>query len=109
MLVRTGAFVFAIIQVLLLLRLALPFLRIPDTLRDWMPLLIQVTDLLVVPFGAISRTFDLKSAAENLPAFGGVFAGYADRLDGAVLVAMIGWGIVAFVVTLILSLVSRAR
>jgi hypothetical protein len=109
MLVRIAAFAFAMIQLVLLLRLALPFVRIPDTLRSWVPALIDVTDLLVSPFQAFAKTFDLKSAIPNLPAFGGAFSGYADRLDGAVLVAMIGWGIVAFVVTLILSLVSRAR
>jgi hypothetical protein len=93
----------------LLLRLALPFLRIPETLRSWVPLLVDVTDILVAPFQAISRTFDLKTAAQNLPAFAGAFSGYADRLDPAVLVAMIGWGVIAFIVTLIVSLVGRTR
>jgi hypothetical protein len=109
MLVRLAALAFAIVQLLLMFRLALPFVRIPDTLRSWVPMLIDVTDLLVSPFQPIAKTFDLKSAIPNLPAFGGAFSAYTDRLDAAVLVAMIGWGIVAFVVTLILSLASRAR
>jgi hypothetical protein len=109
MLARLAAFGFAIIQALLLLRLALPFLRIPSTLNDWVPALIQVTDLLVAPFQPIAKTFDLKTAAQTLPAFGGAFSGYVDRIDGAVVVAMIGWGLIAFVVTLILTLVARGR
>jgi hypothetical protein len=111
MLARLAAFVFSIIQVLFLLRLALPFVHVPATLKDWTPPLIDVTDLLAAPFQAItnSSTFDLKSAVSNLPAFGGIFTSYTDRLDIAIVVAMIGWGLIAVVVTLILTLVSRAR
>jgi hypothetical protein len=109
MLVRLAAFVFAMIQTLLLLRLSLPFVRIPQTLQDWVPPLIDVTDLLVAPFAPFAKTFDLRAAAENLPAFGGALGSYADKFDAAVLIAMVGWGVVAIAVTLIASLVSRAR
>lgn len=109
MLARVAAVVFAIIQTLLLVRLALPYVHWPATLDPWIPRLIDVTDLLVAPFQPLVRTFDLKSAARDLPALGGVLTGYVDKLDAGVLVAMIGWGAIAFVVVLVVSLISRAR
>lgn len=103
MLAKIAAFVFAIIQVLLLLRLVLPFLHWPAALDEWIPRLINATDVLASPFHPLIKTLDMKAAA------GGVLANYVNQLDAGVLVAMIGWGVITFAVLLIISLVSRAR
>jgi hypothetical protein len=109
MLTKIAAFAFGILELLLLLRLGLPYFNVPATLRDWVPPLIKVTDTLMAPFGSLSSSFDLQGASQNLGAFGGSFGGYANQLDSGVLVAMVGWGIVGGVVILVLSLVSRVR
>ena len=103
MLAKILAFVFAIIQVLLLVRLALPFVHWPSTLDDWVPRLINVTDVLAAPFQPIVKTLDIRSAA------GGVLSTYVNQLDAGVLVAMIGWGVITVVVLMVLNLLSRAR
>ena len=103
MLAKLLAFVFAIIQVLLLLRLALPFVHWPSTLDEWIPKLINVTDVLAAPFQPLVKTLDIQSAA------GGVLSTYVNQLDAGVLVAMLGWGVITVVVLKVLSLLSRAR
>jgi hypothetical protein len=103
MFAKVLAFIFAIIQVLLLLRLALPFLHWPAALDEWIPKLINATDVLAAPFHPIVRTLDIKSAA------GGVLSTYTNQLDAGVLVAMVGWGLIAIVILMVLSLLSRAR
>lgn len=107
MLAKLAAFGFAIVEALLLVRLVLPYVHWPATLNDWIPKLIDVTDLLVAPFKSIFGVFDLRSNLSGVS--GGVLSSYVDKLDAGVLVAMIGWAVIAVFVTLILSLVARAR
>lgn len=103
MFAKAVAFIFAIVEVLLLLRLALPFLHWPAALDEWIPRLINATNVLAAPFQPIFKTLDVKSAA------GGVLSTYTNQLDAGVLVAMVGWGVIAIVVLMVLSLLSRAR
>jgi hypothetical protein len=103
MFAKVLAFIFAIIQVLLLLRLALPFLHWPAAVDEWIPKLINATDVLAAPFQPIVRTVDITSAA------GGVLSKYTNQLDAGVLVAMVGWGLIAIVILMVLSLLNRAR
>lgn len=107
MLARLAAFVFGIIEILLLIRLALPFVDVPKSLQDWVPGLITVTDWLVSPFQVLVKPFDLGPVSHDLSSFGGGLGTYINQLDSGVVVAMIGWGVIAAVVTLILSLLSR--
>ena len=109
MLVRIGAAVFAVIQGLLLLRLALPFVDLPKALVPFAPPLVTITDLLIAPFEGISKPFNLHNIADTLPGGGSALGVNIDKVDPAILVAMVGWGVIAAVISLVLTVMSRSR
>ncbi len=108
LLIRLIGIGFALIQAALLIRLILPFIdTVPKALRPLVETLIDVTDVLIAPFKAVAQPFDLATIVD-LP--GGVEAflqAYADRIDPAVVVAMIAWGLIGMVTLLGLRLLFR--
>jgi len=109
MVVGMAGLVFGIIQLLLLMRLVLPFVHVPAGLHTYVPGLVTVTDWLITPFSFVVNSFDLGQASHELSQFGGVLPlAFANKLDAGVIVAMIGWGIVAGLAVLILRLLFRA-
>ena len=102
MLVRLVVGLFGLIQSLLGVRMILPLFDVPEQFRSLVPLLIEVTDLLMLPF----RGFQGPDAG-GFPGFGG------GQLDLTVLPALIGWSIVELVVvgavTLLFGRRSRDR
>ena len=103
MLAKVAAFALAIVEVLLLLRLLLPFVHWPAAIDQWVPKLIEVTNTLVAPFGVLIKAVDIQSEA------GGVLSKYTNQLDAGVLVAMIGWAAIGFAALMLISVVNRAR
>jgi len=99
---------FALIQAALLIRLILPFIdSVPKALRPLVQQLIEVTDLLIAPFKAIAHPFDLTKIVDLPGGVMGVLTAYTDRLDPAVIVAMIAWGLIGAVTLLGLRLLFR--
>jgi hypothetical protein len=108
MVVGMAGLAFGIIQLLLVMRLALPFVHVPAALHSYVPGLVTVTDWLITPFNFVINSFDLGQASHELSQFGGVLpVAFANKLDAGVIVAMIGWGIIAGVVILILRTLFR--
>lgn len=103
MLTKVAGFAFAVIEVLLLLRLVLPYVHWPSTVDAWIPKLVDVTNALAAPFQPVIKTLDLQASS------GGVLTQYTNKLDPGVLVAMIGWSLIALAVLAVLSQLSRAR
>ena len=99
--------IFALVQVVLGLRLILPFVQVPKALHQYVPTLISWSDALMAPFKGIITPYDLGTLG-GLP--GGLDAGfgqYVNNVDPAVVVAMVGWGIVAGLTLFILRMVIR--
>jgi hypothetical protein len=110
MITRLVGLVFAVISLLLLLRLALPYVKVPSALQGWVPGLITVTNWLIAPFKPLVTSFDMSQIEHDLGQFGGSVApSFANKVDPALIVAIIGWGIVAGVVMFIASLVLRGH
>ncbi len=97
----------ALIQAALGLRLVLPFVKVPKGLHDYVPPLLNVTDVLVAPFRMLIAPYDLGSSF-RLPGGGDLGLGqYVDKVDPALLVAMVGWGIVGGLALFVLRNVIR--
>ena len=110
MITRLVGLVFAVISLLLLLRLALPYVTVPSALQSWVPGLITVTNWLIAPFKPLVTSFDMSQIERDLGQFGGgVAPSLANRIDPALIVAIIGWGIVAGIVMLVVSVVLRGH
>lgn len=91
---------FGIVQLLLTLRLMLPFVgNVPEAVEPLMPAFIQITDLLIAPFSWI-----------EIPGFGGGFPGFGGgQFDASVLPALIGWSVVELVVIGVLRVFGLGR
>ncbi len=108
-LIRVVSLVLALIEAVLALRLLFPFMRIPKSLDDYVPILVTLSDWLMAPFKVFLQPFSLEELSK-LP--GGNELGYTqylDRLDTSVLVAMVGWAIIGSLVLLVLRMVARAH
>jgi len=108
LIVRVAGLVFTLIQVALVIRLILPFVgSVPDALRPLVRPLIRVTNQLIAPFRAIAEPFDLTELVELPEPAQTVVLAYLGQVDPAVVVAMIGWGIIGAVVMLLLRILLR--
>ena len=107
LLLRLVGLALALVQAALTLRLLLPFVRVPKGLQDFVPTLISITDVLIAPFRMIVAPYDLGGSL-RLPGGGDLGLGqYVDKVDPAVLVAMVGWGIAGGLVLFIVRNVIR--
>ena len=98
MLIRLVVGIFGLIQTLLGVRMILPILPVPEQFQGFVPALIEITDLLMLPF----RGFQAPDAG-GFPGFGG------GQLDLTVLPALIGWSIIELVVVGVLTLLGGRR
>ena len=99
---------FALIEASLLVRLVLPYVdTVPKALRGLVPPLIEFTDRLMAPFKGITQPFNLGRLVDLPSGVTSFLSAYTDRIDPAVVVAMIAWGLIGAVVLLGLRLVLR--
>jgi hypothetical protein len=94
-----------VIEILLGIRLIIPFTGVPRVLVGWVPLLLQVTDFLMAPFKPLFTPFALDSLRGGSPTLA---ADVANQIDPAVVVAMVGWAVVAAFLAIVLGLLGRA-
>jgi hypothetical protein len=107
--IRIAGLFFAFIQITLALRLILPFVEVPTALVEYVPPLLDITELLLAPVLAVSERFELTGLAEDLaPAAGELVAGPND-FEPAVLLAMVFWGLVAMFMLFVLRLIFRPQ
>ena len=108
LLVRLLGIGFALVQVALLLRLILPFVDpVPRALRSLVAPLVDITDALLAPFSSFAEPFDLAAIVELPGGVEAILQDYVDRIDPAVVVAMVAWGLIGFAVMLVLRIVIR--
>jgi hypothetical protein len=108
-LVRLAGIFFAFVQVTLALRLLLPFVEVPAALADFVPSLLVVTDLWLAPWIAIIDALDVMDTGANIDTAtqdGEVVV--PTEFEPAVVVAMIGWAIIAAFSLFILRLLFRS-
>lgn len=107
LLIRLAGLFFAFVQITLVMRLALPFVEVPTGLTEYVPALIDVTDVWLVPVEAIADRFEFTGVASDLAAAGdGVVAG-PEEFEPLVLLSMVFWGIAAMFVLFVLRLIFR--
>jgi hypothetical protein len=108
MLVRLVEVGIVLIEAVLTFRLLLPFVRIPQALEGFVPALVTISDMLIAPFQAFFEPFSLDRLS-SLPGGDLGYAAYLDQVDTTVLVAMIGWAVIAAVVLFVLGALGRVR
>ncbi len=107
-LVRLAGIFVAFVQITLALRLLLPFVDVPVALADFVPTLLVVTDWWLAPWVAIIDALDVMGTGANLDTAsenGEVVV--PTEFEPAVVVAMIGWGILAAFALFLLRLRFR--
>ena len=102
----TGLF-FAFVQVTLFLRLLLPFVEVPKALQEYVPTLMQITDLWLAPVVAVAERFELAGMAQTAVGLGEGLVTGPQEFEPLVLVAMAGWAVAAMLAMFVLRLIFR--
>lgn len=105
--IRLAGLFFAFVQITLVLRLALPFVDVPTGLVEYVPTLIDITDLWLLPVEAIAGRFEITGVAGDLAAAGSGTVVGPDEFEPLVLMSMVFWGIAAMFVLFVLRLIFR--
>lgn len=105
MLARIAVFAFSVIQTVLTIRLILPFVSLPGSIAQYEPTIRAVSNALVAPFLGIANLVGMeRGAGAAIP----VGAAFLDRLEGPVLVALVGWSVIEIIALAVLRGVSRS-
>jgi hypothetical protein len=107
LIIRLAGLFFAFVQLTLVLRLALPFVEVPQGLAEYVPPLVEVTDLWLLPVEAIAGRFELTGVVEDIAEVGDGSVTGPEEFEPIVVVAMIFWGVVASFVLFVLRLIFR--
>jgi hypothetical protein len=107
LIIRLAGLFFAFIQITLALRLALPFVEVPSGLVEYVPLLLDLTDLWLLPVDAIVGRFEITGLAGDLAEVGDASISGPDEFEPLVLVAMLFWGVAAWFSLFVLRLIFR--
>ena len=106
-LIRLAGLFFAFVQITLVLRLALPFVEVPPGLLEYVPALMDLTDLWLLPVEAIVDRFEVTGLAEELAGVGDASISGPEEFEPIVLVAMLFWALVAWFSLFVLRLIFR--
>lgn len=107
LLLRAVGLVFALIEAALALRLMLPFVRVPKNLEHFVPIIVSASDWLMAPFKLVMQPYELGKLTRLPGEVDLGFSNYVDKIDPAVLVAMVGWGIVGGIAVFVLRNVIK--
>lgn len=107
LIIRLAGLFFAFVQITLVLRLALPFVEVPEGLKEYVPTLLQVTDLWLLPVAAIGERFEITGLAQDLAEAGSGSISGPEEFEPIVLVAMLFWGVAAWFTLFVLRLIFR--
>lgn len=105
--IRLAGLFFAFVQITLVLRLALPFVDVPVGLSEYVPALVDVTDIWLLPVETIMERFEITGIAQDLAVAGDGTVTGPDAFEPVVLLAMLFWGIAAMFVLFVLRLIFR--
>ena len=107
LLIRLAGLFFAFVQITLVLRLALPFVEVPPSLLEYVPALLDVTDLWLLPVEAIVGRFEIAGVAEGLAEVGQDAISGPEQFEPLVIVAMVFWALAAWFTLFVLRLIFR--
>lgn len=105
--IRLAGLFFAFVQITLVLRLALPFVEVPQGLVEFVPPLMEITEVWLIPVDAVLAQFDITGLAGDLAEVGDENISGPDAFEPIVLVAMLFWGVAAMFVLFVLRLIFR--
>ena len=105
--IRLAGLFFAFVQVTLFLRLLLPFVEVPQALAEYVPTLMEITDLWIAPVSAVLERFELAGVGRECRRHRREPGRGAGGLRAVVLLAMIAWAVLAMFVLFVLRLVFR--
>ena len=90
-----------------MLRLALPFVDLPEGLTEYVPGLMDVTDVWLLPVEAVVGQFEISGLAEDLAAIGDESISGPEQFEPVVLAAMLFWGVAAWFALFVLRVIFR--
>jgi len=105
--IRLAGLFFAVVQISLVLRLALPFVEVPEGLADYVPDLRAFTDIWLAPVQAVVDSFEVTGVADSLAVAGEEAVAGPEEFEPIVLVAMVGWAVAAVFALFVLRLIFR--
>ena len=104
---RLAGLFFAFVQITLALRLVLPFVEVPVGLEEYVPTLVDLTDLWLLPIEVIGERFEITGLAEDIAAAGDASISGPEEFEPGVIAAMILWGLIAWFALFVLRLIFR--
>lgn len=107
LIIRLAGLFFAFIQITLVLRLVLPFVEVPEALLEYVPGLLDVTGVWLLPVEVIGERFEITGVAEDLAAVGDASVTGPEEFEPVVIAAMLFWGVVAWFALFVLRLIFR--
>ncbi len=105
--IRLAGLFFAFVQITLALRLVLPFVDVPPGLEQYVPPLLDITDLWLLPIEVIGERFEITGVAESIAEVGDATASGPEAFEPSVIAAMLFWGLVAWFSIFVLRLIFR--
>ena len=105
--IRLAGLFFALVQITLVLRLALPFVEAPPSLAEFVPTLMDITNLWLLPVEAIVGRFEITGLAQDLAEVGDGTISGPQEFEPIVLLAMLFWGLAAWFSIFVLRLIFR--
>jgi hypothetical protein len=105
--IRSAGLFFAFVQISLLLRLALPFVEVPEGLEEYVPALMNVTDLWIAPVLAVAERFELSGLTESLVQAGSEAISGPEEFEPIVIVTMVAWAFAAWFSLFVLRLIFK--
>ncbi len=105
--IRLAGLFFALVQITLVLRLALPFVEVPVSLLEYVPVLMDVTDLWLLPVEAVAERFEITGLAGDLAEVGESSISGPAEFEPMVVVAMLFWAVTAWFALFVLRLIFR--
>jgi hypothetical protein len=107
LIIRLAGLFFAVVQITLVLRLALPFVEVPPGLVEYVPALLDLTDLWLLPIEVIGERFEITGVAESIAEVGDASIRGPEEFEPAIIAAMLFWGLLAWFSLFVLRLVFR--
>ncbi len=105
--IRLAGLFFAFVQITLVMRLVLPFVEVPEGLLEYVPTLLDITDVWLLPVEAIAERFEITGLAQDLAQVGDSSISGPEEFEPVVLVAMLFWGVAAWFTLFVLRLIFR--
>ena len=107
LIIRLAGLFFAFVQITLALRLVLPFVEVPEGLLEFVPPLLEITDLWLLPVEVIVERFEITGLAESIAEVGEASVSGPEEFEPQIIVAMILWGLIAWFSLFVLRLIFR--